>query len=183
MVFRSLFGLRYLLIGVIISVNGIRGAGAYTMTATKHRSGMPGSVLQTELNGYGFCLWGSPLRKGACFTGIQKLLSVKAAEDLDQLSDHAGPSGLVAGSQTRSVIAVEVLEEQDVVLPLGIGLELLRTAIHRPPARFIPQEDSGQTIGDLAGYLEQVHQLARAGGALDFEVVSVIQVVTTARRE
>ena len=58
-----------------------------------------------------FRLFGLLLRKGACFTGIQKLLSLNATEKLDQFRDHAGPSGLVAGSQARAIVAVEVLEE------------------------------------------------------------------------
>src|SRR5258707_3296739 len=82
----------------------------------------------------------------------------------------------MAGSQARAVVAVEVLEEQDVILPLGIGLELLRTSVHWPTAGFIPQEDPFQTIGYLPGYLEQVHQLARAGGTLDLKVVAVVQI-------
>ena len=49
-------------------------------------------------------------------------------EDLDQFCDHAGPTGLMAGPEARAVIAVEVLIEQDVVLPQWIGLELLRTS-------------------------------------------------------
>src|SRR5258705_1996016 len=82
----------------------------------------------------------------------------------------------MAGSQARAVVAVEVLKEQQVVLPLGIGLELLRTSVHWPTAGFIPQEDPLQTIGYFPGYLEQVHQLARAGGTLDLKVVAVEQI-------
>src|SRR5271166_5817629 len=66
---------------------------------------------------------GFALRKGTCFPGIQKLLRVETAEKFDQLCDHAGPTCLVAGPESRAVIAVEVLVEQDVILPVGIGLE------------------------------------------------------------
>src|SRR5258708_33399220 len=79
---------------------------------------------------------GLALRKGTCFPGIQKLLRVETTEKLDQLCDHAGPTGLMAGPEARAVVAVEVLVEQDVILPLGIGLEFLRAAVHRPPAGF-----------------------------------------------
>jgi hypothetical protein len=51
------------------------------------------------------------LRKAAGLAHLQELLSVNAAEHLDQFCDEAGPSGLVACSQTRAIIAVEVLEE------------------------------------------------------------------------
>src|ERR1700687_2314185 len=66
--------------------------------------------------------------------------------------------------------------EEYVILPLGIGLELLRASEHRSPPRFIPQEDPFQTIGYFTGYLEEVHQLAGAGRTLDLEVVAVIKV-------
>ena len=84
---------------------------------------------------------GFALRKGTCFPGIQKLLCVETAEKLDQLCDHTGPTGLMTGPEARAVIAVEVLVEKDVILPMGIGLEFLHAAVHRPPAGFIPQED------------------------------------------
>src|SRR5271167_5173961 len=113
---------------------------------------------------------GFALRKGTCFPGIQKLLRVETTEKFDQLCDHAGPTGLMTGPEARAVIAVEVLVEQDVILPVGIGLEFLRASVHRPPAGFIPQEDPLQTVGNFPSYLEQVHQLARAGGTLDLEV-------------
>src|SRR5271165_2796374 len=114
--------------------------------------------------------------KASCFAGIQKLMRVNTTEDLDQLRDDAGPSGLMAGPQARTVIAVEIFVEQYVVPPQRIGLELLRASVNRPPAGFVPQEYPFQTIGYFVGDLEQVHQLAGAGGALDLEVVAVIQV-------
>src|SRR5271155_2318052 len=58
------------------------------------------------LDMHGFHLYSSLLRKGGCFAGIQKLLGVEPTEKLDQLCDHAGPPGLMAGSETRAVVAV-----------------------------------------------------------------------------
>jgi hypothetical protein len=69
------------------------------------------------------------------FTRIQKLQSVNMSEQNDQFCNHGRPPGLMAGPKARTVVAVEVLEEQDLILPLGIGLELLRTSVHGPPAR------------------------------------------------
>src|SRR5208283_3060042 len=82
----------------------------------------------------------------------------------------------MARPEAGAVIAVEVFVEQDVILPLGIGLEFLRATVHRPPAGFIPKEDPLQTIGYFMGDLEEIHQFARAGGTLDFEVVTVIEI-------
>src|SRR5271166_4669363 len=104
-------------------------------------------------------------------------MRVDTAEDLDQLRDHARPSGLVAGSEASAIIAVEIFVEQYVVSPQRIGLEFLRTSEHRSPAGLVPQKDTFQTIGNFVGHLEQVHQLARAGGTLDLEIVAVIQIV------
>ena len=66
---------------------------------------------------------------------FEKLRPVKVAEEFDQLRDDAGPARLVAGSQTRAVVSVEIFVEQDVILPLRIGLKFLRASVHRPPAR------------------------------------------------
>ena len=98
---------------------------------------------------------GFALRKGTCFPGIQKLLRVETAEKLDQLCDHTGPTGLMTGPEFRAVIAVEVLVEKDVILPIGIGLEFLYAAVHRPPSGFIPQEDPCQTISYFTGDLDR----------------------------
>src|SRR5580704_479022 len=115
-------------------------------------------------------------REASRFTAFQNLLRVDAAEQLDQLRDYAGPAGLMASSQAGAVIAVEIFVEQNVILPLRIGLELLRTSKHWPLTRPIPQENPLQSIRYFMGNLEQVHQLARAGRTLDLEVVTVIQI-------
>src|ERR1700722_14599753 len=114
--------------------------------------------------------------KAAFSAALQELLSVNAAEHLDQFSHQAGPSGLMAGPEAGTIVTVEVLEEQDVVLPLWVSLELLRTTVNRATAGFIPQKSAGETMGNFPRYLEEVNQLARAGGALNLEVVSVIRV-------
>src|SRR5271165_6596202 len=88
---------------------------------------------------------GFAFRKGTCFPGIQKLLRVETTEKLDQLCDHTGPTGLMAGPEARAVIAVEVLVEKDVILPLGIGLEFLRAAVHRHAGRIYP---AGRSVPD-----------------------------------
>ena len=67
-----------------------------------------------SIRGYGLLTF--LLGKSAFFPGIQKLLSIKTAEKVDQFCDHAGPSGLVlrwllwplkgyANSRTQSLSA------------------------------------------------------------------------------
>ena len=53
----------------------------------------------------------------------QELSCIDFAEDLDQFRNKTGPAGLVAGSKARTVVSMEVLVEQQVVLPVRIGLE------------------------------------------------------------
>ena len=91
------------------------------------------------------------LREGGLLAAFQALLRIERAEELDQLRHQPGPAGLMAGAEPRAVVAVEVFVEQDVVAPVGIGLELLRAAVHRPPAVLVAQEDPREPVGDLLG--------------------------------
>lgn len=86
------------------------------------------------------------------------MLGIKVTK-FDQLRNETGPSGLMAGSQARAVISVEILVEQNVILPVRIALEFLRTSINRPPARLILQEYPGQPISNFPGYLEHITRL------------------------
>src|SRR5215469_8336781 len=60
---------------------------------------------------------------------------------------------------------------------MGICLELLGTAEYRASSGLIAQEDADQPVGNFTSDLEQVQQVARAGGALDLKFVTEIQVV------
>ena len=66
---------------------------------------------------------------------------------LYQLRHQAGPAGLVAGTDPRAVIAMEIFIEKRVVFPVGIGLEFFGAAVKRPAAgiwreRKIPDQSS-----------------------------------------
>lgn len=82
----------------------------------------------------------------------------------------------MAGAEPGTIISVEVLVKEDVIAPMGIVLELLSAAIDRSMAILVPQEDAGETIGDLLAHVEKIHQVAGARGTFDFEVVAVIEV-------
>ena len=86
---------------------------------------------------------------GAALARFQILLLIQTAEELDQLSHQSGPARLVARPQARAVVAMEIFVEQDVVLPVWIGLKFLRAAVNRPPPGLVPQEDPRQPVGDL----------------------------------
>ena len=114
--------------------------------------------------------------KGGNLPGIEQCLRIELSEQLDQLRHHSCPSGLVARAEPRPVVAVKILIEEDQIAPLGIGLELLGSSVHRPATAVVAQEDPRQAIRNLFGDFEQVHHLSGPGRALDRERVAVVRV-------
>ena len=90
--------------------------------------------------------------------------------------DRAGPPCLVAGAEPCSIVAVEILVEQDQVAPVRIFLEFLCASVDRPTAIRVAKERGGKPALDLLCHLEQRHILAGTGRALDFEVVAIKRV-------
>ena len=80
-------------------------------------------------------------------TGCQERLWIESAEDLDQLGDNPGPAGLVAGARARAGVAVEVLVEENVVSPVGIGLERCGVAEDGTPTVLVAEEDTARRSG------------------------------------
>ena len=70
-----------------------------------------------------------------------------------EFGDQAGPAGLMRGTQAAAVIAVKVLEEEDIVAKVGSRCELLVVAQDRPPSVRVAQEDSGQAASQLLARL------------------------------
>src|SRR5258708_38240229 len=116
-------------------------------------------------------------RKRAFLAGRKEVLPVEPAEDLDELRNRSGPAGLVACAQARTAVPVEILVEENIVFPVGIGLKFLRTAVNRTLPGLVPQEYPRQPVGNFASHLEQVHPGAGTRGTLDLEVIPVIEVV------
>ena len=95
----------------------------------------------------------------------------------DQVGDHAGPAGLVEGADRGAVVAVEVLAEDQVVVPGRIGLHDLGPAEAGPPAVRAAGEDRDQPVRQVGGDLVQGQLLAGPGRVLDREVVAEEPVV------
>jgi len=76
------------------------------------------------------------------------------------MKQPAIPKLSVTRSKPGAVIPMEVLVEQDVVAPVRVGLEFLRSTVDRPPATLVAQENAGQPVRDLLGHLEEVHNPA-----------------------
>ena len=77
----------------------------------------------------------------------------QAMAPVDQLGDQGGPSGLVAGPEARTVVAVEVFIKRNVVAPVGIGLKEPRPAQDRALAGRVAEKDPRQAAGDFGGGL------------------------------
>src|SRR5271165_1217330 len=109
---------------------------------------------------------------GGCRFSLLTLAGLSAL--LHQLRDYAGPSGLVAGSNSGSRIAVEVLMEQNQIAPVRIGLELFEIAEHRPAAFFIAKKNVRHAARQFSRHFPQGHCLSRSGGELNLKVVAQV---------
>ena len=69
---------------------------------------------------------------------------------LKNFCDEAGPAGLMACAEPGAVVAVEVFVEEDVVAPVGIGLELFRAAVDGSPAVWCGEPDGDEPVGEVA---------------------------------
>jgi hypothetical protein len=83
------------------------------------------------------------LNRGHLHIRSRRHLLRQIAHKLDDASNATRPAGLVTGSNAGSVVAVEVFVEQDVVLPIGVGLEFFRCSIDRAATVAIGQEGAG----------------------------------------
>src|SRR4029078_5365177 len=69
----------------------------------------------------------------------------------DELRDDPGPARLMTRANPRAIVAMEVLEEQEMVTPVRIALELLRGPIDGTSPLRVAQEDARQAVADLLG--------------------------------
>ena len=111
---------------------------------------------------------------GVVVKQLQHLPGIHHAVKLDELCHKPGPAGLMAGTEPRAVVTMEVFVEKEVVAPVEIGLKFLRAAVNRPAAVPVDQKDPAEAVRDFLGDFEKVHHFPRPGGTLDFEVVSIV---------
>src|SRR5262249_57838305 len=100
---------------------------------------------------------------------LQEPMGVEVAEESDQRRDEPGPAGLVRRPNAGAVVAVEVLEEENQIAPVRVGLEFFRAAVDGPSTMLVLQEDARKAHFDLFSDLEEGHHPARAGRALHQE--------------
>ena len=74
------------------------------------------------------------------------MVDLRSPFQVMELGDHVGdqraPAGLMRGAQPAAGVAVEVFVEQDVVLEVRIGLELVVVAEDRAPPVLVAPEDA-----------------------------------------
>ena len=63
-------------------------------------------------------------RDAGALANLLHLLTGSCSEQVHHPSDDSCPSGLVTGTKTRPVIAMEILVEREEVSPVGILLKL-----------------------------------------------------------
>src|SRR5262249_28180873 len=93
---------------------------------------------------------------------------------LEEFRYEAGPSGLVACADARSRVAVEVLVEQDEVLPVRGVLVQSGSGVHGTASLGVLHEDPRHAPRNLRGYFPQRHQIAGAARTFDLKFVAEI---------
>ena len=101
------------------------------------------------------------LEKCRGFSSFERRYGIDEPEEIDQLRDTAGPSRLMACAKARSVVAVKILMEQEVVAPMTLA---------------VSTEHLDEPLRDFLRYVEQIHQATRSRGTFDLEVVPIIQI-------
>src|SRR6478735_137198 len=87
----------------------------------------------------------------------------------EEVRDQGGPAGLMHGAEPGAVVAVEVLVEQQVVLPPGIGLHAVDPAVDGPSTVRTGEPDTDQPVCQVSGDRTQCQLSARSGGVFDGE--------------
>src|ERR1700740_2373926 len=95
---------------------------------------------------------------------------------LDEFRHQAAPPRLMARTDPRTIIAVEVFVEENQVAPMWIALKRLCFAPHRAAARTIAQKNVRQPPRNLRGHLPEIGLPARVRRAGHLEVLSVVVV-------
>src|SRR5580765_1299576 len=108
-----------------------------------------------------------------CLSDVEGVGRCDARKHIERARYDSGPAGLVAGSQPGAIVPVEVFVEQNVVLPVRIVLELLSSAVYRPSAVGIAEENARQPASKLFSHLEQRHEFHRASGTFELKVIAV----------
>src|SRR5262245_14294973 len=91
----------------------------------------------------------------SAFFILQGTLGIQHARQLKQASHEASPASLMTGAKTRTVVAVEIFVEKNMVPPVRIFLKLLGASVDRSPAAAVAEEDARQSPRKFHCHLKQ----------------------------
>src|SRR5690348_16044838 len=89
-------------------------------------------------------------------TGTDRSCNNLLATLFDQFCDETGPTGLMAGADSGSVVAVKIFIEKNKVAPVRIALKRLSRAGHRPASRRIAEKNAHKPPGNFRSYLPKI---------------------------
>ena len=89
----------------------------------------------------------------------QQFSRVHVPKQLNEPRYDTGPTGLMAGAETRTIVAMKVFVEQNIVLPVRIALKFAGTAEHRALPFFISEEDAREATGNVSSDFKQRHEI------------------------
>src|SRR5262249_165868 len=93
-------------------------------------------------------------------SAFEQFRAVQAPDQIQFFGDEAGPSGLVAGADTRAVVTMEVFVKQKIIAEVGIRLELFDSAENGSTPVVIAQKNPCKARHDFLRHLEEVHLAA-----------------------
>src|SRR3989442_12080764 len=91
---------------------------------------------------------------------MHNLLSVATTALQEQIGYQSRPTCLVTGSDTGSIIPVEIFIEPDEVTPMRVSLKFLNPTKDRSTPCLITQKDTGQAARKLPRHLFQRQHIA-----------------------
>src|SRR5262245_4608440 len=122
----------------------------------------------------------SPFRRPGAEEGLladlQGMLGVEEAEELDGRGYESRPTCLMAGTHSGAVVTMKVLVEEEVVAPMGVGLELVGPPIDGPAAALIAEKDARESLGELTAHLEESQHPPCPGRAFHPKLGAVIEI-------
>jgi len=74
---------------------------------------------------------------------------MEVTKKLDGFGHETAPSGLIARAESRTIVAVEVFVEQNVIAPMRVGLKLLGTSVYRTATQVVAQKGRVKPTTDL----------------------------------
>src|SRR5262245_3413506 len=87
----------------------------------------------------------------------------------------------MVGAESAAGLAVEVLVKEDEVLPVRVGRVPRVLAMQRAWPRCSGEEERGESSRELARDFTERHPMARSGGALHGELITIEVVVALER--